>query len=222
MNRGIRTRPVGSNILSDRYTLPQVVDTAFRDLALFIAHTGFTNIRTTSFRSHFTQVVCPSLELAWRLVDQGVLNPLNELWYLVHLRSFVLVVQEPVSAGTRQLFQKNSDDDLGPYDVLFRPPPIAISVDAFIERAIVHYVQKTLGVFRPFSWLVATYGRQRVLTCVRTFHRTAELHQALLLLFPSLALSRSTVYNRISKKKKGCFFSYHTQRTNDVLTMAQT
>ena len=166
----IRTRPLGTNRSSDKYIVPRMVESVFRDLALFIAHTGFTNIRRVpigstdpsvfpTFKSYQTLelfnyrycqssqtqdcvtyqhclLTCPSLEVAWRLVDQGLLNRSNELWYIVATSSFVLVVREPLSVGTRQLFEETTDEDLGAYDVLFSPPTIATSVDAFIERVL--------------------------------------------------------------------------------------
>jgi hypothetical protein len=206
-NTPIRTRPLGTNRASDRYTRPRVVDSLFRDLALFIAHTGFTNIRAGPAPPH--SVPCRSLGLAWRL--QGVLHPRNEVWYSPRLRSFGILQRVPWSTRTRQLLfpedPEDLEDDLGPYDVAFCPPPLVISVDAFIERAVVQYVQTTLDTAQP----LATYGHQRdqkVRACVRSYHRTTELHAALLLLFPSsLGLSRSTVYNRLAKiKRAGRFF----------------
>jgi hypothetical protein len=190
----IRARRMGSNKSSDRYLVPVLVDNVFRDLALFIAYTGFTNIRRLpngvtdrSIYPYFCSLdevnlpslyllACPSLERAWRLVDQGVLAPTNELWYITHSMEFVIVVREVLTVGTLQILCCSDVDDMGTFDVLFRPDPIWMSVDAFIER-----------------WF-KQHGT--------TEHATTRIHNAMLLLFPSLALSRDTVYNRMYKKKK--------------------
>ena len=203
----IRTRAIGSNVCSDHYTRPRAVEDIYRDLALFIGHTGFTNIRRRSPLCH--TLPCPSLAIAWRLVIHGAVRPPNALWYVVDSGAFVVLVRERLSACAAQLLVGQEEEELGPFDVWFRPEPLCFSVDAFIDRTLLLHVEATLGTAQQ-QWpgLVRMYGASTVCACLRAHHATLPCYYALRLLFPSAGLTRSTVNNRMNKKKKELYTAY--------------
>jgi hypothetical protein len=195
----IRTRPIGSNACSDRYTKPRAVEGLFRDLALFIGHTGFTNIRRRPLPAK--TLPCPSLAAAWRLVVHGALRPPNALWYVVDSHAFVVaVVREPVSACATQIL--SLQEGLGPFDVWFRPEPLWCSVDDFIEATLLRAVHATLGGGGEWQSLCHTHGGAAVSDGIRAYRATVPCYHALLFLFPSAGLTRSRVNNRLNKTKK--------------------
>ena len=167
----IRTRKIGSNASSDKYIIPAPVEASFRDLALFLAHTGFTNIlhqrKTVDvdiipiFRSvqevfHFRpnrsgtepNITCGlsimSLLAAWRIVSQDLLATGNQLWYISDERRFILYIYDGISVGTLGVLADEDDDRSteSPFDVAFCPEPTSISVDGVVTTHLTRYGSK--------------------------------------------------------------------------------
>jgi hypothetical protein len=156
----IRTRPIGSNASSDKYRLPTEVEPAFGDFALFLAHTGFTNIRRTPkepgilpiFRSvselpqrfrEEREITCglavASLHVAWRLVSQDLIATGNRLWYITEQHRFILYLQHGLSPGTLCVLWDEEDDPSiqSPFHVMFRPAPMYISIDDTLRSSTI-------------------------------------------------------------------------------------
>lgn len=133
----LRVRKIGSNENSDKYLYATQVEAPWKDLALFIAHTGFANVRVSSKSSELdilpllhsledihrfwwhrrgmgpsTEITCgiifTSLDMAWHIIDQGTLQNGNELWYTMDEFRFILYVRNGISRTTYRIL---SDDD---------------------------------------------------------------------------------------------------------------
>jgi hypothetical protein len=132
----IRARKLGSNALSDKYMLPTPVEERFQDLALFCAHTGFSNVRTTRktmdidilpiFRSLWevsrflsqnrettNAVTCglavQSLDLAWRLFPQEQ----QTLWFIQSEARFILYIRKGLSNSSLDILTDEDEDLVG-------------------------------------------------------------------------------------------------------------
>jgi len=205
---GIRIRRLGSNRLSDKYNIPIEIDSLFRDLAVFIASTGFCNIRIRQNRTDhhilpiFTSVrevlrfcskrkrqetesTCgytfQSLELAWRLSTQNLLRIGNLLWYHVEEQCFILYIQNGLSTGTEGLLVENEDDPSleSPFHLLSGSQPRKLSLDDFLREQIRRGKTSAHGLY---------------LACSIVFPRHLRRY----------TLSRSHIANRFLKLRKQC------------------
>ena len=198
----IRARKIGSNALSDKYTLPVKVETQFQDLALFVAHTGFTNIRnmtkttdldiipifpTVGEVSHFRPnrygveqgITCgisfTSLNVAWRLVSQKLIGTGNRLWYISEEHRFILYIQNEISVGTLGVFSDEEEDPSieSPFRVMFRPETICISIDTYITL----YWSKGTGryLFNAISIMFPQYMKRHELSINSITNRIHKL-----------------------------------------------
>jgi hypothetical protein len=112
---------IGTNAASDRYAVQHMVKSTFRDLALFIIHTGFADIRRSSLPRP-GEYVFRSLEIAWRLVEQGY-HP-----------AFVLGHNYFTITPTDDMLRTLLLHDVlhSPFDTAFRPEAHPVSVDSLL------------------------------------------------------------------------------------------
>ena len=217
----IRTRRVGSNTLSDKYTAPTRVEDTFRDLALFIAHTGFANVRHKQklsdvgilpiFRSmgelhHFLrhvvsidEITCGftfhSLDMAWQIFQQDMVSEGNTLWYIMDELRFILYIRCDISKSTfGVLIDQDTDETLGPMHTTFRSCPIELSIDSFISTQIMQQVQT--------STIIAGIPIQQLCREGR-IPSSAHIHNAISIMYPRYLkihrISRSSIAKRLSK-----------------------
>ena len=162
----IRSRRVGSNIASDKYTIPVRIEDKFKDLAWFVCHTGFTNVRNRNksdigiipiFRyieelGLFLQqtpsgdediITCgfafTSLDIAWRLFQQNLMLAGNTLFYIMDELRFILYIRR--NGITQSTFDVITDPDidhtLGPLYSTFPPEDRSdVSIDTFLSRHV--------------------------------------------------------------------------------------
>jgi hypothetical protein len=150
MHSTIRTRKIGSNKLSDKYILPIRVEDTFMDLALFMAHTGFANVRNTrkqsddipiyesmeeliqNYRPNDSGIALYSLDTVWRL--HNIVED-NTLWYIADESRFILYKMDGISKSVYDIISDTDDDHaMGPFQTTFRPEMITIVIDTFISR----------------------------------------------------------------------------------------
>jgi hypothetical protein len=175
----IRARKLGSNALSDKYMLLTPVEERFQDLALFCAHTGFSNVRTTRktmdidilpiFRSLWevsrflsqnrettNSVTCglavQSLDLAWRLFPQEQ----QTLWFIQSEARFILYIRKGLSNSSLDILTDEDEDLVGSVlQTTFRPHPIALSIDAFLNKQ--DAAQPCLPIYNTLRIMVPHY-----------------------------------------------------------------
>jgi hypothetical protein len=224
----LRTRNIGSNILSDKYTIPIMIEDRFQDLALFIGHTGFANVRQKNntvdadiipiFRCmgdvyHFlrhrppsNEITCglafQSLDMAWQIVQQNMIAEGNTLWYILDDLCFILYIQSDISKSTLNVL---TDDDIDPVlnsmRTTFRPDKIEMSIDSFVVTQIIHHIQKstTTTLNIPMKQL----SSDDVYTMTKTMLSSVYIHTALCIMYPRYMkihrLSRHSIANRLAK-----------------------
>ena len=118
----IRIRKLGTNAVSDQYIVPYMIHSKYRDLAMFIAHTGFANIERSS-KDLQAEFLFTSLEIAWRLVDRGFLPV-----FVMNRQCFKII---PTVDMIRTL--RMSNVLLSPFDTTFRPNGHRVSIDSIIS-----------------------------------------------------------------------------------------
>jgi hypothetical protein len=151
---GLRRRKRGVNCVSDRYTVLFPVDARYRDLGLFIAHTGFADIQTRA-------TICPnehtftSLEVAWRLVNQGY-QPV----FVTDRMCFKIVPRADCTDMLRTLQLNNVL--YSQFDTSFRPRSSNISVDSVITRILTRdpstaacQIHRALRIVLPVSFYIS-------------------------------------------------------------------
>jgi hypothetical protein len=221
--RKIRARKIGSNVLSDKYILPVLVEHAFQDLALFIAHTGFANVRQKQRRSdvdilpmfrsvveleHFIrqttstdEITCgftfQSLDMAWQIFQQNTMAQGNTLWYIADEFRFILYIQNEISKSTCDvLTDSDLDPALGPMHSTFRPDVIEISIDSFISTQIIQHIRKSAITTQHLSGDV-------VYAMTKTMVSSACIYNAISIMYPRYmkrhGLSINSIANRLSK-----------------------
>ena len=125
-SRAIRSRKIGTNRASDRYGVLFTVSTVFRDLALFVIHTGFANIRRYPAPN---QYAFTSLEIAWRLVNQGFLPA-----YILSCHCFTIAPTPDMRRilGLQCILTSS-------FDTSFRPESRLVSVDILLVTILRAY-----------------------------------------------------------------------------------
>ena len=225
----VRTRRPGCNRLSDKYRESVALEpTLHRDMATFLATTGFTNIRrsqrcSTNLTVHTVAEVerglvlgyaqlnlqIRSLETAWRLVAQDS-DGAASLVYIVEDGCFFLCVQR--LSETTHAILTDRDEDEDPQHTTYQAPAVPITVDSFIMRQIIRQLQITFDDAyspAPDGVSVAAYFSQYGLGAVRDSLRQAinitGIYIALCTMIPMYirhnGLSRSTISNRVKKLK---------------------
>lgn len=186
----IRTRPIGANVLSDKYKLPTEIETTFGDLALFLVHTGFTNIRNVPkdpdiipiFLSvgevvRNREIACglafSSLQVAWRLVSQDLIAPGNCLWYITEEHRFILYLQNGLSTGTLRVFSDEPSIE-SPFHVTFLPEPVRISIDDIVRTSI-HRSGTPGKLFLAISLMMPQYLKRHKISRRHLANRISKL-----------------------------------------------
>ena len=143
------------------------------DLALFIAHTGFINIRNARPKSDVGIIPGLSLDTVWRLVDQNLLGE-NAIWYIVEEFRFILYIRDSIS---KSVFDILSDDEsLGPFQTTFRPEPVAISLDTFISR---NMPISSMQIYRALCIMFPMFMEQHGLSRNTIVNRRSKLRRDL-------------------------------------------
>jgi hypothetical protein len=197
----LRVRKIGSNVLSEKYTYPVPVEDYHRDLALFIAHTGFANIRNTRNRvdadfipvfqspsalcrclaqmptdEHTCGFIVSSLEMAWRLVDQRSLLKGNELWYILEEAHFILYMHKSgLSSSTYSIL--SDPDTVGCHTLTFQPEPISIAWDTFLTKQLDKDIT-SLHIFNSLCIMIPSYITHHGLTRHSVVNRLAKLRRS--------------------------------------------
>ena len=222
----LRIRKIGSNILSDKYTIPPRIEDTFKDLALFVAHTGFANVRQKQkmsdidilpiFRSvvelalflrqvpHVGEVTCgfafQSLDMAWQIFQQSMIAEGNTLWYILDELQFILYIQRDISKSTFDVFTDHDVDPvLGPMHTTFRPDIIGVSIDSFICNQINQHLQKKTSI----AGITQQLCMDDVYAMTKTMPSSVCIHNAISMMYPRYmkihGLSRNAIANRVAK-----------------------
>lgn len=194
----LRSRKIGSNATSDKYRIPVSIECRFCDLALFIAHTGFVNIRHAQRKSDQDVIpifdslheVCKfrpnrygietdstcgytftSLEVAWRIVAQQTMDNGNDLWYIIEDRRFILYIKTKLSVGTVQILADEEEDPsfASPFYTTFRSERSIISIDSFLLKHIRRSVRNVTSR-NLFNSLMLMFPRHLL------YHRLTQAH----------------------------------------------
>ena len=197
----LRVRRIGSNVLSEKYTCPVPVEDCHKDFALFIAHTGFANIRNTRnpidvdcipvFHSSTDLCRCvaqmptdedtcgfivSSLEMAWRIVDQRSLLKGNELWYILDEACFILYMYKSgMSPSTCSIL--SDSDTVGCHTLTFQPEPISIVWDTFLTKQLEKNIT-SLHIFNSLCIMIPSYITHHGLTRHSVVNRLAKLRRS--------------------------------------------
>jgi hypothetical protein len=225
---------VGSNILSDKYTRPAHTEETFSDFALFVAHTGFSNIRKANksdadiipiFRSVGTLVqflrrrsagdddagiTCGftfnSLDVAWQIYQTEMLlvEGTDKLWYILDEMRFVLFIRNTVTKNMLDVItDQDIDHTLDSMNTTFRPVSLALSIDSFICRHILHHVQEH---HRSTSAGIIDQQHCDVYMMTKTMMSSTYIYTSLYMIFPRYMrvheLSRTNIANRILKLRR--------------------
>jgi hypothetical protein len=198
----LRVRRIGSNVLSEKYTHPVPVEDCNKELALFIAHTGFANIRNKRnrvdvdcipvFRSPDDLCRCvakmptdedtcgfivSSLEMAWRLVDQRSLLKGNELWYILEEAHFILYMHKSGLSSTTCSILSDTDT-VGCRTLTFQPEPISIVWDTFLTKQLEKNIT-SLHIFNSLCIMIPSYITHHGLTRHSVVNRLAKLRRSM-------------------------------------------
>lgn len=257
----LRVRRIGSNASSDKYLFSTPVEAQYKDLALFIAHTGFANVRATSKSSEIgilpllysledisrfgwhrrgmgpsDAIVCgiifTSLDMAWRMMDQGTLQDGNELWYTMDESRFILYVRNGISRTTSLILSDEDEDTLSSgrsSETMFRPAPMSLSIDAFILTQIVKSIHRHAGAVHQargldmVRGLVTRYGHDQTRTSLRAPLTSFNIYHAICIMFPRYmvdhGISRSHITNRLGKLKTDLLALLETMEVSIALSI---
>ena len=171
-SRAIRSRKIGTNQASDRYGVLFTVSTVFRDLALFVIHTGFANIRRYPAPN---QYAFTSLEIAWRLVNQGFLPA-----FVLSCHCFTIAPTPDMGRllGLQCVLPS-------PFDTSFRPESRLVSVDALLVTILRAYPATRVRHVRRAIFLVCPEFRISRTTVAYRMNKVVAGHISDLVCDPS-------------------------------------
>ena len=179
----LRTRRTGSNSASDKYISRVRIEDTFQDLALFIAHTGFSNVRKRKMSdiipifvvsmeddigsflrqapSRGDEIICGfafnSLDVAWQIFQQNLVED-NSLCYILDELRFILYIRGGITQSTFDVItDQDIDRTLGPMYSTFRPDRLDISIDLFISRHVQNSTMSSTCVYNALYIMFPRY-----------------------------------------------------------------
>jgi hypothetical protein len=171
----IRTRPMGSNRLSSKYTTPVPIETGIGTL---FNHMGWSNVIDLNVSTYFPSWIhhgieffqTPYIEIPWRLLDHGYIDAKDHLmWYIIPRGKSVGVFyfvspdgeRTEAESGVRDGLHHLLEDDGADLGMFAPRPSGTVSIDAFVGR-ILH--QKAWLIHNTLLAMIPKYMTTHAIT----------------------------------------------------------